>query len=101
MSDDKTEKPTAHKLKEARKQGQIARSRDLAMAAASVASTFALAWTGSRLIGGLTALLRSSLDSLGDAPFKEIEPTELGGLVLRSSMQLALLVGPLALVTTI
>jgi flagellar biosynthetic protein FlhB len=101
MSDDRTEKPTAHRLKEARKKGQIARSRDLAMAAASVASTFALAYLGSRLIGGLTDLLRSGLDTFGDAPFREIEPTELGTMVLHSAMQLATLVGPLAVVTTI
>ena len=37
MSGERTEKPTAQRLKEARKQGQIARSRDLAIAAASVA----------------------------------------------------------------
>jgi flagellar biosynthetic protein FlhB len=101
MSGERTEKPTPHRLKESRKKGQIARSRDLAMAAASVASTFALAYSGSHLIGGLMDLLHSSLDSFGDAPFREIEPTELGALVVRSALQLATLVGPLALVTTI
>jgi flagellar biosynthetic protein FlhB len=101
MADDKTEKPTANKLKEARKQGQIARSRDLAIAAASIASTFAMAYMGARLIGGMTDILRTGLDSFGDAPLRPIEATELGGLMLRSAFQLATLVGPLALVTMI
>jgi len=101
MSGERTEKPTSHRLKEARKKGQVARSRDLAMASASVASTFALAYSGSRVIGGLMDLLRGSLDSFGDAPFREIEPTELGAMVVRSSLQMATFVGPLALVTAI
>jgi flagellar biosynthetic protein FlhB len=101
MSGERTEKPTAHKLKEARKQGQIARSRDLAIAAASVASTLAMAYTGSRLIGGLMDALRSSLDSFGNAPLRDVEPTELGALMLRSALQMATLVGPLALVTMV
>jgi len=101
MSGERTEKPTAHKLKEARKQGQIARSRDLAIAAASVASTLAMAYTGSHLIGGLMDALRSSLDSFGNAPLRDVEPTELGALMLRSALQMATLVGPLALVTMV
>ena len=36
---EKTEKPSAKRLKDARKKGQIARSKDLAMAAATVAAT--------------------------------------------------------------
>jgi len=101
MSGERTEKPTAHKLKEARKQGQIARSRDLAIAAASVASTLAMAYTGSHLIGGLMDALRSSLDSFGNAALRDVEPTELGALMLRSALQMATLVGPLALVTMV
>lgn len=101
MSGERTEQPTAHRLKEARKQGQIARSRDLAIAVASVASTMAMAYTGSHLIHGLMDLVRSGLDSFGDAPLTAIAPTELGALMLRSALQLATLVGPLALVTMV
>ena len=101
MSGERTEQPTAHRLKEARKQGQIARSRDLAIAVASVASTMAMAYTGSHLIHGLMDLVRSGLDSFGNAPLTAIAPTELGALMLRSALQLATLVGPLALVTMV
>ena len=56
-----TEKPTRKKLEDARKKGQIARSRDLALAAASVAATIALARLGGRLIGGLGDRLAGDL----------------------------------------
>ena len=58
MSQDRTEKPTPKKLLDARKKGQIARSRDLALAAASVAATMALASLGEHLITGLIDYLR-------------------------------------------
>ena len=61
MSSEQTEKPTRKKLKDARKKGQVARSRDLALAAASVAATFALARLGGRLIGGLEERLAGDL----------------------------------------
>jgi acetyl-CoA carboxylase carboxyltransferase component len=48
---EKSEKPTEKKLKDARKRGQIPRSRDLALAAASIAATFALARLGGRVVG--------------------------------------------------
>jgi flagellar biosynthetic protein FlhB len=101
MSSERTEKPTPHRLKEVRKQGQIARSRDLAMAAASVASTFALAYSGKRLVNGLLDMLHTTLDSFGDNPLRVVEPQELAALAARSSLQVAMLVGPLAVVTAV
>ena len=101
MPAERTEKATPQRLKDVRKKGQIARSRDLAMAAASVASTFALAIIGGRLVHGLLDMLHNGLDTLGDNPLRVIEPHELTALVARSSLQLAMLVGPLALVTAI
>ena len=51
---DRTEKPTPKRLREAREKGQIPRSRDLAVAAASLASVMAAAWFGGHLIGKVT-----------------------------------------------
>ena len=101
MSQDRTEKPTPHRLKEGRKKGQIARSRDLAMAAASVASIIAFAWLGSRMVARMVDLLRARLATFGDAPLHAITAGELSALVVNSSIQLALIVGPVALVTTV
>ena len=55
MSQERSEKPSAKRLKDARKKGQVVRSRDLAVAAASVAATMALAGFGARLLHGLGA----------------------------------------------
>jgi flagellar biosynthetic protein FlhB len=101
MSQDRTEQPTAQRLKESRKKGQIARSRDLAMAAASVASTIALAQLGARLVGGLEDAMQTGLSTFGDNPLREIAPGELSALIATTTLQVAYLVGPLAVVTAI
>ena len=101
MSQDRTEKPTPQRLKEVREKGQIPRSRDLALAAASVASTIALARLGPRLIDGMEDIVRTSLTTLGDAPLETVTAAQLSDLVTHYSLQLALLVGPLAIVTTV
>lgn len=96
---DKTEKPTAKRLQDARKKGQIARSRDLALAAASVAATIALAQLGERLMRGLGERLGRDLSHFGDAPLHTITSGELAGLVVESAATMALLVGPIAMAT--
>ena len=52
LRSEKTEKPTAKRLEGRAQEGQVARSRDLAMAAASVAATIALAALGGRVVIG-------------------------------------------------
>ena len=101
MSQDRTEKPTPKRLKDARKKGQIARSRDLALAAASVAATMALAWLGGHLISGLMDELKGRLETFGDAPLHHVTAGELSALIADGAMDLGILVGPIALVTTI
>jgi flagellar biosynthesis protein FlhB len=101
MSQERTEKPTTHKLKEARRQGQVARSRDLAMAAASVASTIALAYLGARTVARLRDMLSGALATFGDNPLRAVTAGELNALIAKSAIELALLVGPLALATTV
>ena len=65
--EDKTEKATPKRRTDARKKGQIARSRDLALAAASVAATMMLASVGGHVITGLIESLQSNLARFGDA----------------------------------
>jgi flagellar biosynthesis protein FlhB len=69
---EKTEKPTPKRLKDARKKGQIARSKDLAMAAATVAATFALARIGGRVVSALTERVAGDLSHFGDHPLRDI-----------------------------
>src|SRR5689334_14656444 len=101
MSDDRTEQPTAKKLKDARKDGNIARSRDLAVAGASVAATIALARAGGRLIDGVGTRLSSDLAHFGDAPLRPVTGGDLSRLVIEGGALIGSLVGPIAMATMI
>jgi flagellar biosynthesis protein FlhB len=100
MSDEnRTEQPTQKRRDDARKKGQMARSRDLAVAAASVAAAMMLGRLGSRLISGLADELAKDLHHFGDAPLRVVTTGELQGLVIAGGTTIGLLVGPIALAT--
>jgi flagellar biosynthetic protein FlhB len=101
MSQDKTEHPTPKRLQDAREKGQIARSRDLALAAAAVAGTIALARLGGRLVTGLTERLARDLEHFGDAPLKTLSAGDLNGVVMQGAGLIVWLVGPIALITMV
>jgi flagellar biosynthetic protein FlhB len=101
MSEDRTEQATPKKVKDARKKGQIARSRDLAVAAASVAATIALARMGGRLLYGLAGRLGNDLAHFGDSPLRPVSGGDLAHLVVTSGTLIASLVGPIAMATMI
>ena len=99
MASEQTDKPTRKKLEDARKKGQVARSRDLALAAASVAATFAVARLGGRLIGGLEERLTGDLLRVGDAAARDLTAPEIAGIVTSGAGLIAWLVGPIAITT--
>jgi flagellar biosynthesis protein FlhB len=101
MSAEKTEKPTAKKLKDAREKGQIARSRDLAIAAASVAATIALASLGGYLVEGLGDRLATGLTHFADRPLRELTAGDVTQIVFDGGKSMAVLVGPIAMATMI
>lgn len=101
MSQERTEKPSAKRLKDARKKGQVVRSRDLAVAGASVVATMALAALGGRLMYGLGERMTVDLSNVGEAPLAAVTAGDLNGLVLRSGALIATLVGPIALCTMV
>ena len=101
MADDRTEKPTPKKLRDARKKGQIVRSRDLALAAASVAATMAAAWFGERLIIAVTERLAHDLAHFGDTPLADIGGGDLRAIVFSNGLLLTMVVGPIALSTMV
>ena len=101
MAEDRTEHATPKKLRDARKEGRIARSRDLAGAGASVAATIALARTGGRLMEGLGQRLSRDLAHFGDAPMRPIAGGDLSRLVIDGGALIGSLVGPIAMATMI
>ncbi len=102
MADDnRTEKPTGKRLGEERKKGNFARSRELGVAAASVAGTIALGKLGGALMSGLGDRLSADLAHLGDAPLQEVSSGDLVSIVISSARLIAVLVGPIALATMV
>jgi flagellar biosynthetic protein FlhB len=101
MAGERSEEPTRKRLDDARKKGQVVRSRDLALAAASVAATFALARVGGWVVSRLTARLSADLSQVGEDPLRSMTGPEISGLVLEGAGLVATLVGPIALVTMV
>jgi flagellar biosynthetic protein FlhB len=92
---EKTEKPSAKKLKDARKKGQVVRSRDLVVALTSLALTAALMVTGSSMMTRLSARVASGLSRIGDRPLASMNAAEITTLVTGDFLLLGVIVGPL------
>lgn len=97
---DRTEQPTPKKRRDARKKGQVARTRDLGQAASLAAVAAALIWTGNVGMGRLLGAMADSLQLMGDEP-REMVAGTLVGVVLSSGQTLAFFVGPVALFVTV
>lgn len=92
---ERTEKPSPKRLREAREKGQVPRSRDLSVAAASLAVTMAFDAFGAALLERLSGRLASGLATLGDRPLRTVTEKELTGVLMSDAAGLAVVVGPL------
>src|SRR5918996_5983060 len=101
MSQDRTEKPTGKRLADARKKGQVARSRDLAVAAATIAATMALARFGEWMVTGLGERLARDLTHFADTPLRTVTEGDLMSMVFDGGKTMLLLVGPIAMATMV
>jgi flagellar biosynthesis protein FlhB len=96
MSDDRTEKPTAKRLREAREKGQLPRSRDLGSAASLLAAIMTLSWLGGSMHTTLTTVIEQSLRRMGDNPAAGLGAGEVVNIATQVMLALAAVVGPLA-----
>ncbi len=64
MSSEKTEQPTEKKLRDARREGRVARSRDAGTAAVVLATAGALAFTGESVLDALRGVFSLSLGAV-------------------------------------
>jgi flagellar biosynthetic protein FlhB len=94
---DRTERPSPKRLKDARERGQVASSRDLAMAAGSLAATAVLVFSGSFFLKRLASAVETSLRTFARTPLREVGPEDLTALVANGGTLLGLTVGPIAL----
>jgi flagellar biosynthetic protein FlhB len=93
---ERTEKPTPRRLREARRKGQIARSRDLGSAVSLAAVLVALGWLGRPMMDGLAAAVAQHLGRLGTAAVRDMGPADLNIIVFGGLRTMGLLVGPMA-----
>jgi flagellar biosynthetic protein FlhB len=93
---EKTEKPSAKRLKDARERGQVASSRDLTMAAGALGATGALVAVGSYALHQLLVAVASGIAHIGDASVREIRAEDLVPVVTAGGALLAMTAGPIA-----
>ena len=99
MADDRTEQPTHRRLRDARRKGQLARSKDVNDAVQLAFAVIGLTWLGPRLAMGVADALRAGITRVGDNPLRTVEAGELVALAASNATTIGLLVGPLALCT--
>ena len=97
MAEDRTEKPTARRLKDAARRGQVARSRDLNDAFQLGAALVVLAYWGPSLVSGMGTIMASGITRMGDARSGMLTSGEIVNLALSGVLQIGWLVGPLAI----
>ena len=98
---DKTEQPTAKRLKDARKKGQIARSRDITQVASLAAGLLVLTWWGGRMMLTLQESVTGLMTRMDSDPLVDIGPRLLANLVVSSGATLALVVGPVGVAVAV
>ena len=94
---EKTEKPTPKRVKDARERGQVAASRDLTMAAGTLAATGALVAGGGLMLHRLTGAISETLTTFDARGHADITASTLAPLVTLGGTLVALSVGPVAL----
>jgi flagellar biosynthetic protein FlhB len=101
MSSDRTEKPTAKRLKEARDKGQLPRSRDLGQAASLFAAVTVLSYLGGHMHGTLVAAIQSAFGRAGEDPLVGLGPNEVSTMATEGMWTIVAVAGPLALAAAI
>jgi flagellar biosynthesis protein FlhB len=95
-SQDRTEQPTTKKQREARRDGKIARSRDLALAGSMAATTMALVWSGRGMMDALGQAVSSALAHLDRFPSRDLRADEMGLLAVDGFGTFARVIAPVA-----
>ena len=101
MASDRTEQPTARRLRDARKRGQIARSRELVQAGTLGAVMLAVAWSGGYMMRGMGQAVARAFSELHRFPAHDLHADELGLIAFNGLGTLLMLVAPVALTATI
>jgi flagellar biosynthetic protein FlhB len=93
---ERTEQPTGRRLSEARSQGQIAKSQDLASAVDLIGAVVLIAFFGGIGIGGLAAMMRRILEN--ETPGNPLNTDSIQPLLVWAAAQTGRILGPALLV---
>jgi flagellar biosynthetic protein FlhB len=96
-SEERTEQPTFKKLWDARKKGQIARSKEVHDAFQLAAALIALTWFGRVMVEGLSRQVVTGLEGMGRMARRTVTPGDFTGLAMEMGLTVTVLVGPIAL----
>src|SRR4051794_34149863 len=91
--------PSAQVLRDARRRGQVATSRDLSMAFGMLAATGTLVGTGAVLVNRLTTAVSEGLVRIGRNPTRDLTAEDLVPLLIGGGLLIAMTAGPIALAT--
>ncbi|HEY8548650.1 MAG TPA: flagellar biosynthesis protein FlhB [Vicinamibacterales bacterium] len=97
MSQERTEQPTGKRLQDARKKGQVARSKDVQDTLQLAAAVIALVWMGSYMVRALADRLADGLARVHEVAHRPLVPGELAGLTASYTIALAMIAGPMVL----
>ncbi len=101
MAEDRTEKPTLRRIREARKEGRVLRSKEVHDAMQFGAVLIALAWFGRSSVENLGHTVAAALVTVGSDAHRSIGDGEFAALTLQTGKALAMLVGPIAIAAII
>jgi flagellar biosynthetic protein FlhB len=101
MSDDRTEQPTARKLQEARKRGQVVRTKEAGQAASLIAATLALGWLGTTIMTRLETSLTRGIERMGHVGTRQLADGEVSTLAVDALATVGMTVGPIALTSVV
>lgn len=96
MSDERTEQPTARRLQEARKRGQVVRTKEAGQAASLIAATMALGWLGSSIMTRLGDMVARGLERIAHVSTRAVEPGDITAIAIDGLATLGLTAGPIA-----
>jgi flagellar biosynthesis protein FlhB len=92
---DRTEQPTLKRRREARKRGQVARSRDLSLAVSLLGLTAAVGVFGPGMLGRLRSMVSDGLLALADVARRDVQAGDIVSLMVTNGLTFTGIVGPL------
>jgi flagellar biosynthesis protein FlhB len=96
--EERTERPTGRKVREARQRGQVARSRELTAALSLAGVTIGLAWLGFRMVALLGERLAAGITGLAEHGHTAFDGTTLATVIWADAGVIARIAGPPALI---